>query len=305
MLLNSSLGGPVIPLTGRALLKAISCARITPPRGHSRQRRTSRCRGTCARLLRCIRRSSSPGSGRCPASRRRTTGSAGTRPRTTRWRRSALGAVVLEAGCGEGYGADRIAQVAGTVVGLDYDAARGRARGRRVPAGARRCAATWPPAAGRRRRRRGRQPAGDRAPLGPARLPGRVRAGAAAGRHAADHHAQPADVLAGPNRPMNPFHHRELDPAELTALLDAGGFEVSRLLGLRHGAAAAPAGQAFRLGRGRAAGRAAGDLARGAAPGGGRGSGRPTSCWSATTWTLPRPRRRGRARPGPPVPRRP
>jgi len=32
-----------------------------------------------------------------------------------------LGAVVLEAGCGEGYGADRIAAVAGTVLGIDYD----------------------------------------------------------------------------------------------------------------------------------------------------------------------------------------
>ena len=33
------------------------------------------------------------------------------------------GAVVLEAGCGEGYGADRIAEVARVVLGLDYDAA--------------------------------------------------------------------------------------------------------------------------------------------------------------------------------------
>ena len=34
---------------------------------------------------------------------------------------------------------------------------------------------------------------------------------------------------------MNPFHYRELDPDELAALLDAAGFEISRLLGLRHG----------------------------------------------------------------------
>ncbi len=32
------------------------------------------------------------------------------------------GAVVLEAGCGEGYGADRIAEVARVVLGFDYDA---------------------------------------------------------------------------------------------------------------------------------------------------------------------------------------
>src|SRR6266487_2503742 len=33
------------------------------------------------------------------------------------------GAVVLEAGCGEGYGADRIAGVARRVIGVDYDPA--------------------------------------------------------------------------------------------------------------------------------------------------------------------------------------
>jgi SAM-dependent methyltransferase len=42
-------------------------------------------------------------------------------------------------------------------------------------------------------------------------------------------------TFSPPNRPLNPFHHRELDPAEFAALLAEGGFEVSRLLGLRHG----------------------------------------------------------------------
>ncbi len=107
------------------------------------------------------------------------------------------GAVVLEAGCGEGYGADRLAEVARVVLGLDYDAAAVGARRRRrtrgsapvrgnlaSAAGTGRRASTWWP------------PAGDRAPVGPARVPGRVRAGAPPGRHAAAHHAQPADVLA-------------------------------------------------------------------------------------------------------------
>ena len=50
------------------------------------------------------------------------------------------GAVVLEAGCGEGYGAGRIAAVARSVVGLDYDAgtvAHVAAAYPRGPAGAR------------------------------------------------------------------------------------------------------------------------------------------------------------------------
>jgi SAM-dependent methyltransferase len=38
-----------------------------------------------------------------------------------------------------------------------------------------------------------------------------------------------------PNRPMNPFHYRELDPDALATLLEEAGFEITRLLGLRHG----------------------------------------------------------------------
>ena len=38
-----------------------------------------------------------------------------------------------------------------------------------------------------------------------------------------------------PNRPANPFHFRELSAADLRGLLDAAGFELARLLGLRHG----------------------------------------------------------------------
>ncbi|WP_238420034.1 bifunctional 2-polyprenyl-6-hydroxyphenol methylase/3-demethylubiquinol 3-O-methyltransferase UbiG [Gordonia sp. 'Campus'] len=40
----------------------------------------------------------------------------------------------------------------------------------------------------------------------------------------------------GRDTPLNPFHTRELDAAELTALLVDGGFEVEAMLGVVHGA---------------------------------------------------------------------
>ena len=144
------------------------------------------------------------------------------------------GAVVLEAGCGEGYGADRIAGVARHVVGLDYD-----------PATVAHVAAAYPRVAPVRGNlvtlpfadgafdvvaslqviehlweqprflaecRRVLRPAGTLLLTTPNRL-----------------------TFSPPNRPMNPFHSRELDPGELTELLGGAGFAVSRLLGLRHG----------------------------------------------------------------------
>ena len=145
------------------------------------------------------------------------------------------GAVVLEAGCGEGYGADRIAEVAGTVVGLDYD-----------PAAVRHVAAAYP---------RVRAVRGNLAGLPLAAGSIDVVANLQVLEHLWDQPQflaecarvlRPAGTLllttpnrltfSPPNRPMNPFHHRELDPAELAELLRDGGFEVSRLLGLRHGA---------------------------------------------------------------------
>jgi SAM-dependent methyltransferase len=144
------------------------------------------------------------------------------------------GAVVLEAGCGEGYGADRIAAVAGTVVGLDYDAAATR-----------HVAAAYP----RVRAARGNLA---RLPLADGGVD--VVASLQVIEHLWDQPGflaecarvlRPAGTLllttpnrltfSPPNRPLNPFHHRELDPAEFAALLDEGGFEISRLLGLRHG----------------------------------------------------------------------
>ena len=144
------------------------------------------------------------------------------------------GAVVLEAGCGEGYGADRIAAVATAVLGLDYD-----------PAAVGHVASAYP---------RVRAVRGNLAAL-PVRTGGvDVVVSLQVLEHLWDQAGfladcarvlRPAGTLllstpnrltfSPPNRPMNPFHHRELDPAEFAALLAEAGFEVSRLLGLRHG----------------------------------------------------------------------
>jgi SAM-dependent methyltransferase len=144
------------------------------------------------------------------------------------------GAVVLEAGCGEGYGADRIAASARAVVGIDYDAAavghvaaayprvdavRGNLAGLPVRAGVVDVVATlqviehlWDQPGFLAECRRVLRPAGTLLVTTPNRL-----------------------TFSPPNRPLNPFHHRELAPAELRELLTGAGFEVTRLLGLRHG----------------------------------------------------------------------
>lgn len=144
------------------------------------------------------------------------------------------GAVVLEAGCGEGYGADRIAAVARAVVGFDYDAAT-----------AGHVASAYP---------RVRAVRGNLAqlPFGDGAFD--VVANLQVIEHLWDQPAflaecarvlRPAGTLllttpnrltfSPPNRPLNPFHHRELAPGELRELLTEAGFEVTRLLGLRHG----------------------------------------------------------------------
>jgi SAM-dependent methyltransferase len=144
------------------------------------------------------------------------------------------GAVVLEAGCGEGYGADRIAEAARTVVGFDYDAAsaahvasayprvravRGNLAGLPFGTGAFDVVASlqviehlWDQPGFLVECGRVLRPAGTLLLSTPNRL-----------------------TFSPPNRPLNPFHHRELSPAELAELLAGAGFEVTRLLGLRHG----------------------------------------------------------------------
>jgi SAM-dependent methyltransferase len=142
---------------------------------------------------------------------------------------------VLEAGCGEGYGADLIADVARTVVGVDYDeltVAHVRARYPRVDV------------------RHGNLAA---LPL----LDGSVDVvvNFQVIEHLWDQPQFVAECLrvlrpgglllmSTPNRitfspgrdtPVNPFHTRELNASELDDLLVGGGFTVESVLGVFHG----------------------------------------------------------------------
>lgn len=144
--------------------------------------------------------------------------------------------VVLEAGSGEGYGADLIADVATHVIGLDYDdsaVAHVRARYPRVDM---------------------RQGNLAELPLEDASVD--VVANFQVIEHLWDQGQfvdecarvlRPSGVLmmSTPNRitfspgrdtPINPFHTRELNAAELTELLTASGFRVEAMLGVFHGA---------------------------------------------------------------------
>jgi SAM-dependent methyltransferase len=142
---------------------------------------------------------------------------------------------VLEAGCGEGYGADLIADVARRVIGLDYDesaVAHVRARYPRVE-----------------------MLHGNLAEL---RLPDAavdVVVNFQVIEHLWDQGQFVAEcfrvlrpggalLISTPNRitfspgrdtPINPFHTRELNAAELTELLTTAGFAVEAMLGVFHG----------------------------------------------------------------------
>jgi SAM-dependent methyltransferase len=144
-------------------------------------------------------------------------------------------AVVLEAGCGEGYGAAGLAGVARRVVALDYDAA------------AVAHAAVAYPRVGVLRANLAALPFRHGAFDVVANLqviehlweqPGFVRGCARVLRPGG------RLLLTTPNRltfspgrdtPRNPFHTREFAAGELAELLRAGGFEVAALLGLRPG----------------------------------------------------------------------
>ncbi|TPG36803.1 class I SAM-dependent methyltransferase [Mycolicibacterium hodleri] len=147
-----------------------------------------------------------------------------------------VGRDVLEAGSGEGYGADLIANVAHRVIGLDYDdsaVAHVRARYPRVDM---------------------RQGNLAELPLENASVD--VVVNFQVIEHLWDQ-AQFVDecarvlrpsgllLVSTPNRitfspgrdtPINPFHTRELNAAELTELLTDSGFAVEAMLGVFHGA---------------------------------------------------------------------
>jgi SAM-dependent methyltransferase len=144
---------------------------------------------------------------------------------------------VLEAGCGEGYGADLIADVARRVIGLDYDEAtiaHVRARYPRVDM------------------RHGNLA---ELPLPDASVD--VVVNFQVIEHLWDQPQfvaeclrvlRPSGVLlmSTPNRvtfspgrdtPLNPFHTRELNAREMTELLETAGFTLEAMLGVFHGRA--------------------------------------------------------------------
>ncbi|SER51770.1 Methyltransferase domain-containing protein [Lentzea xinjiangensis] len=144
-------------------------------------------------------------------------------------------AVVLEAGCGEGYGAQLIRTVARRVVALDYDELTARHVARAYP--------------------RLDVLRGNLAAL-PVRDAGvDVVANLQVIEHLWDQEGFLAEcrrvlrpggtlIVTTPNRltfspgqdtPLNPFHTRELAPSELDEMLSAAGFRVDELTGLRHG----------------------------------------------------------------------
>jgi SAM-dependent methyltransferase len=142
---------------------------------------------------------------------------------------------VLEAGCGEGYGADLIADVARRVIGLDYDESavvHVRARYPRVE-----------------------MLHGNLAELPLPDAAVDVVVNFQVIEHLWDQGQFVAEcfrvlrpggalLISTPNRitfsagrdtPINPFHTRELNAAELTALLTTAGFAVEAMLGVFHG----------------------------------------------------------------------
>jgi len=147
------------------------------------------------------------------------------------------GAVVLEAGCGEGYGADLLARTASVVVGLDYDVST-----------VEHLAAAYPAV----RPLRGNLAA---LPLGMSTVD--VVANLQVIEHLWDQPGFLAEchrvlrpggrlLVTTPNRitfspgrdtPLNPFHTRELAGDELAELLVGAGFEIELLAGLHHGPA--------------------------------------------------------------------
>jgi len=144
-------------------------------------------------------------------------------------------AVVLEAGCGEGYGADLLAATARLVCGLDYDELTVSHVGRAYP---------------RVRAVRGNLAA---LPFGESTVD--VVANLQVIEHLWDQEGFLAEchrvlrpggrlLLTTPNRltfspgrdtPLNPFHTKEFSATELAGLIGAARFTVQRLEGLRHG----------------------------------------------------------------------
>jgi len=144
-------------------------------------------------------------------------------------------AVVLEAGCGEGYGAQLIRTVARRVIALDYDELTSRHVARAYPqlnvlrgnlaalpvrdggvdvvANLQVIEHLWDQEGFLAECRRVLRPGGTLIVTTPNRL----------------------TFSPGQDTPLNPFHTRELAPSELDEMLREAGFRVDELTGLRHG----------------------------------------------------------------------
>jgi len=147
-----------------------------------------------------------------------------------------FGRTVLEAGCGEGYGADLLSRSAARIVALDYDAPTVGHVARRYPhlpvvrghlvnlplrSSAVDVVLTlqviehlWDQPRFLRECHRVLAPGGELAVSTPNRL----------------------TFSPGRDIPLNPFHTRELTADELGGLLAGAGFTVTNMAGLRHGA---------------------------------------------------------------------
>ncbi|XGU21881.1 class I SAM-dependent methyltransferase [Rhodococcus sp. 3Y1] len=141
---------------------------------------------------------------------------------------------VLEAGSGEGYGANMIADVATKVTGLDYDISAVEHVRARYP--------------------RVEMLHGNLAELPLADNSVDVVVNFQVIEHLWDQgqflrecfrvlapggelhqHPQPDHLLPGRDTPLNPFHTRELNASEMTELLEDAGFRVQLMTGVHHG----------------------------------------------------------------------
>jgi SAM-dependent methyltransferase len=144
-------------------------------------------------------------------------------------------AVVLEAGCGEGYGAQLIRKVARRVIALDYDELTSQHVARSYPelnvlrgnlatlplrdgsvdvvANLQVIEHLWDQEGFLAECRRVLRPGGTLIVTTPNRL----------------------TFSPGQDTPLNPFHTRELAPSELDDMVREAGFRVDELTGLRHG----------------------------------------------------------------------